>query len=503
MTRHDEDAIPVIVGVGEVVDRHADPAAVREPAALMAAALGEAEADAGARLLADLDSLDIINEISWPYVDPIKAVAERAGLSPRRAVYLPIGGQTPISAIHEAALRIARGDTAIAAVCGAESQHAVARAAKANVTLPWSARDLNHMPKRAASAQQPVARALEVATPTHVYPFYENAAQHAWGQTPAEGLADSAATWARYSAVAATREAAWLRRACLADEIATVSADNRPIAWPYVKLMVANPLVNQGAAVLLTSLGRARRAGISPQQMIRVLGGAAARETDDYLQRDVFHSVCAMRAVLNAVGALLPAGRDRFDRHELYSCFPCVPKMARRVLGLDDGEALTVTGGLTFFGAPLNDYMTHAVVAMVATLRARRGEFGLLYGQGGYATKHHAIAVTGADDIAPRLDDGYDVQAAAEALRRPIPQVAQDHVGPATLETFTVLFDRDGRPRHGVVIARPDPARRLMARVSADDREGIARLMSLSANPIGASGRTAAGADGILNWSFT
>ncbi len=27
--------------------------------------------------------------------------------------------------------------------------------------------------------------------------------------------------------------------------------------------------------------------------------------------------------------------------------------------------APTVTGGLTFFGAPLNNYMTHAAVAMV------------------------------------------------------------------------------------------------------------------------------------------
>jgi len=502
MTQRHEDRIPVIVGVGEVADRHADPAQVREPAALMAAALAGAEADAGAKLLTDLDSLDIINEISWPYADPAATLAAWLGVSPRRSVYQPVGGQTPITAVHEAALRIARGESAVAGVVGAESAHAVQRAMKSGITLPWSARDLTHVPKRAASAQQPIARTLEVATPAHVYPFYENAAQHAWGQSPDEGRRESAATWARFSAVAATRENAWLRRPHTAQEIEQVSAQNRPIAWPYSKLMVANPLVNQGAAVLLTSLGRARRAGIAAHRLIRILGGAAARETDDYLQRDVYHSVCAMRAVLDANVKLLPAGQDRFDRVELYSCFPCVPKMARRVLGMSGDDALTVTGGLTFFGAPLNNYMTHAAVAMVEALRAHSGEVGLLYGQGGYATKHHGIVLTASDQVAPQLDDGYDVQAEAEALRQPVPAVTLDHAGSAILETFTVLFDRDGRPRHGVVIARPDPGRRLMARVPGEDTEGLARLMSTSRNPIGLTGQTAPGPDGVLQWRF-
>ena len=41
----------------------------------------------------------------------------------------------------------------------------------------------------------------------------------------------------------------------------------------------------------------------------------------------------------------------------------------------------TVAGGLTFFGAPLNTYMTHAACAMVRKLR-NGAKLGLLYGQG-------------------------------------------------------------------------------------------------------------------------
>ncbi len=119
------DRVPVIVGVGEVTDRPADPLEGKEPVALMAEALRLAEADAGgARLLAALDSLDVVNEISWPYRDPVGRLC---------AVYGVVGGQTPVRYLHEAALRIARGESAVAAVCGAEAEHTVQRARRAGL----------------------------------------------------------------------------------------------------------------------------------------------------------------------------------------------------------------------------------------------------------------------------------------------------------------------------------------------------------------------------------
>ncbi len=497
-----KDRLPVIVGAGEITDRPADPMTALEPAALMAEALSRAGRDAGAGLLACVDSLDIINEISWPYKNPCAEVAARARLSPRRAVYGPIGGQTPVQAIHDAALRIAQGTSAVAAICGGEAEHSVRLASKLGLELPWSPRDSGQVPLRAGAFQQPIARKLDVAMPAHVYPFYENALQHALGQTPEEGQAESAALWASYSEVAAQRPDAWLSCRFNAQEIGCISAQNRMIAWPYPKLMTANPAVNQGAAILLTSAGNARRAGIPASRMIYVLGGAAASEPDDYLARDSYAKVRAMEAALRGAVRILPPGKDRFDRCELYSCFPCIPKMARRLLGLGGGVPLTVAGGLTFFGAPLNNYMTHAAAAMVEQLRASPGETGLLYGQGGYATKHHALVLaSGATPGGPLASD-YSVQKEAEALRAPVPRFFAEFEGSAILETFTVLFGRDGKPRHGVTIARPDPRTRLMARVPAGDAEGIAMLTSSRLNPIGLSGHTVLGADGVLEWRF-
>ena len=89
--------------------------------------------------------------------------------------------------------------------------------------------------------------------------------------------------------------------------------------------MVANPTVNMGAALLMTSLAKAREAGIAADKMIHVWGGASAEEPRDYLIRDQFFESHAQNAVLNAAMALAGGDGRAFDAIELYSCFPCVP----------------------------------------------------------------------------------------------------------------------------------------------------------------------------------
>src|SRR6185312_3192361 len=65
-----DDRIPVIVGIGEISDHPADLTTGLEPLALLEAALKRAEQDSGASLLRDIDSLDIVNFLSWRYSDP-------------------------------------------------------------------------------------------------------------------------------------------------------------------------------------------------------------------------------------------------------------------------------------------------------------------------------------------------------------------------------------------------------------------------------------------------
>jgi acetyl-CoA C-acetyltransferase len=494
-----EDRIPVIVGVGEIVDRPQQIAAGLEPLALLVEALKRAEADSGGKLLGEIDSLDIVNFLSWRYQDPARQLCGRLGIEPAHACYGPVGGESPIRYLHEAALRIARGESSVAAVCGAEAQSTATKAERAGVTLPWTpfAHDVPE-PKRGAAFQKPIAVTLGVFRPITVYPFYEAASAAHWGQSPREATAESGRLWSTYSDVASQNPNAWLKRRYSPDEITTPAPDNRLIAWPYTKLMVANPTVNMGGAVLITSLAKARAAGIAEDRLVYFRGGAAAEEPRDYLLRDRFFESHAQNAVLEAVMGLAGGDGKAFDAIELYSCFPCVPKMARRTLGLGADVQPTVTGGLTFFGAPLNTYMTHAACAMVRKLR-HGARLGLLYGQGGFVTKHHALVLS---RQAPQdqLSQETSVQAEADRHRGAGPDFVTEAGGKGSVESFTVIYGRGGDIEHGVAMLRTSANARALARVPARDGATLAHLLNMDRTPVGTFGDIVTADDGVLEW---
>jgi acetyl-CoA C-acetyltransferase len=493
-----EDRIPVIVGAGEIIDRPKEIAEGLEPLALLIEALKRAEQDSGGKLLGEIGSLDVVNFLSWRYQDPEVQLSDRLGIKPKHAYYGPVGGESPIRYLHEAAQRIARGECSVAAVCGAEAQSTATKAERAGVTLPWTpfAHDVPE-PKRGAAFQKPMAVKLGVFTPVTVYPFYEAATSAHWGQMPRQAMAESGTLWSAYSSVASQNPNAWLKRRFTPEEITTPTPDNRLIAWPYTKLMVANPTVNMGAAVLMTSLAKARAAGIAEDRLIHVWGGASAEEPRDYLIRDRFFESHAQNTVLKAVMDLVGDG-GAFDAIELYSCFPCVPKMARRTLGLGTEVQPTVTGGLTFFGAPLNTYMTHAACAMVRKLRSG-ARLGLLYGQGGFVTKHHTLVLS---RQAPQheLAQETSVQAEADRHRGAVPKFVTEANGNGTVESFTVIYARNGEVDHGVVMLRTADHARALARVPAHDGATLAHLMNMDHTPVGSSGDIVTADDGILEW---
>lgn len=494
-----DDRVPVIVGIGEIVDRPKEITEGLEPLILLEQALRRAEADSGAKLLGEIGSLDIVNFLSWRYRDPEIQLANRLGIAPARAYYGPVGGESPIRYLHEAAQRIARGECSVAAVCGAEAQSTATKAERAGVELPWTpfAHDVPE-PKRGAAFQKPMAVKLGVFRPVTVYPIYEAATSAHWGQTPRQAIAESGELWSRYSQVAAQNPNAWLKRRFTPEEITTPTADNRLIAWPYTKLQVANPTVNMGAALLMTSLAKARAAGIPEDRLIHVWGGASAEEQRDYLLRDQFFQSHPQNAVLKAVLDLVGGDGRAFDAIELYSCFPCVPKMARRTLGLGPDVQPTVTGGLTFFGAPLNTYMTHAACAMVRRLRGG-AKLGLLYGQGGFVTKHHGLVLSRQAPRAPLAQD-TSVQAEADRQRGQVPDFVTEAAGKGAVESFTAIYGRNNEVEHGVVMLRTEANARALARVPTSDSATLAHLLNLDRSPVGSSGDIATAEDGVLEW---
>jgi acetyl-CoA acetyltransferase len=483
------DRTPVIIGVGEVIDRPADPMLAMEPLALMEAAVRAADADAGGGFLGRIDSIDVIHQISWRYDRVAQRLSDRLGINPARAVYGHPGGETPTTRMHDAAMRIMNGNSLVAVVTGGEASHAVAKARAAKLELPWTPRA--ERPENiivAGTYMSSTAMRHGIASPIYIYPIYENAAVHGWGQTPAQAREESGQIWAAMSQVAAQNPYSWSKQAFSADEITMPTPDNRMVAWPYTKRMSANNAVNKGAAVILTNLALARAASIAEDRIVYIHGGFAAGEPLDYLDRDQYRHCTSQEAVLQAAMRLAPTGG--FDRHELYSCFPIVPKMARRVLGLSVDAPMTVTGGLSFNGAAFNSYMTQATCAMVRSLRETPSEGALLYGQGGaLMNQHHALVVGSGPPDPASLMMPRDVQDEANARRVPVPTVDPTYAGPATVESFSFVVDRDGAPAYGSVIGLTPEGTRVFAQVAAEDTDTVASLLVTDSSAIGTAGK--------------
>jgi hypothetical protein len=146
--------------------------------------------------------------------------------------------------------------------------------------------------------------------------------------------------------------------------------------------------------------------------------------------------------------------------------------------------------------------MTHAAAAMVRGLREQRGRLALLYGQGEFLTKHHAVILASAPPDGFELKPDYSVQSSADALRGTAPALVLEYSGTASIETFTVVYDREGAASFGTIIARTGEGARLMARVRADDAASLAVLTNLDISPIGRSGQVRRSDDGLLHWTM-
>ena len=499
--------IPVIIGVGQINDRDRVNDGEQNTAGssldslgLMEAALRAADRDAGGGWLRRLDSLGVVDQISYPELGDVSVpLAKRVGATPGicyKSGYA--SGDSPLLLLNEAANRIGAGDIKVAAIVGGEALRTAARRTAASGPGGVSA---DNAVRAVAMRRGPSYRhRYGLIAPVDVYPLYENAGRAAYGQTLAQGQAESAAIWSRFSEVAQSNPGAWLRRRVSAEEIKTVSAANRPIAFPYCKLMVANSSVNQGAGFIVTSLTEARARGISDDRLIFVGRGAAAHEPVDLMARANYAESPSMSVSLRKALELNGLVTADLDHVELYSCFPCVPKMARRVIDWPLERAASVFGGLTFGGGPVGNYMSHAVVSMVLALR-RDGRHGLLFANGGLATHNHSIVLSRAPPAPNIFPQNFDFQAEADALRGTAPPVQEDYLGPATVETYTVLYDREGLAQQGAIIGRAPNGARFIAKVPAVDSATIHWLTSGEQEPVGMPGTAVRGADGDTWWA--
>ncbi|MFV0275623.1 MAG: enoyl-CoA hydratase-related protein, partial [Parahaliea sp.] len=92
------------------------------------------------------------------------------------------------------------------------------------------------------------------------------------------------------------------------------------------------------------------------------------------------------------------------------------------------------------------------------------------------------------------------LQALADERRDPPPPVLEEYSGPATIETYTVHYGRDGEPLQGVVILRTPSGERTMARVVPRAAASLSLLTSWESSAVGVTGEVRNDAFGKPTW---
>jgi acetyl-CoA C-acetyltransferase len=230
------------------------------------------------------------------------------------------------------------------------------------------------------------------------------------------------------------------------------------VGLPYPKLMNSNNDVDQAAALLMCSVERARALGVPDDRWVFVHAGAECHEHPFVSHRWCYAETPAIRAGGRAVLDLAGVGIDDVEVIDLYSCFPSAVQLGAASLGLSLDRQLTRTGGLSFAGGPWNNYVMHAIVTVMTDLRQRPGASGLVWANGGFATKH-AFGVYGTAPPAAGFrwacpQEEIDAQP-ARVLAAPA-----EAAGTATVEAYTVMHDRGGQPEAGFAACRLADGRR-------------------------------------------
>jgi acetyl-CoA acetyltransferase len=271
--------VPILVGVGDIINRNLGVHHAAEPAELMLDAITIALQDTGLspQLVADLktniDSIDGVRTWTWPYPDLPGLLSERLGAKPSHTYCSPHAGNQPAKLVDEAARRIAKGDTKLAVVTGGEALASLAACAKAGVMPPpnWTPVEKPVTQVFAPSISE-MAKGIgakhTIGAPIQVYPLFENGLRAQRGQSLEDNNTESAKLYAEFAQVANKNPLAWNfpRTAETEDTIGSVSSRNRMICSPcttdrhscHAKLTSSRPSVDE-----CLQYGESRRSSIT------------------------------------------------------------------------------------------------------------------------------------------------------------------------------------------------------------------------------------------------
>jgi acetyl-CoA C-acetyltransferase len=485
------DNTPILIGAGEFSERLDDAdyqgqANIELAAQACREAIADTATDEIAQHIDVIAAVRTFEDSSAAFAGPFgkaknfpRAIAELININPEQAIWDVSGGQSPQRLVIELAEKIAAGSFNVGLITGAEAISTARHFKSEGLTPDWSVATDGPVEERGAGLAGIVTFYMmqnQLTAAPAVYGLFDNARRGKLGLTEDQYRLDMGKLFAPFTKVAANNPHAMSKAEFSAEEIATISAENRMIASPYTRRMVARDQVNQSAALIITSVGKAREFGVPEDKWVYLHGYAETTERMLHEREDMAQSPAAALAAKTAlINAETSADQMRF--FDLYSCFPAPVYNICDELGIafDDPRGLTVTGGLPFFGGAGNNYSMHAIAEMIRKLRREPGSKGFVGANGGFMSKYAAAIYS----TEPRAFVPFSSKALQREINSwPVPDMSFDADGEATIETYTVIYTK-GVASSLIVVGRlKHNNARFIATSQPDDKETLEQFMA-------------------------
>jgi acetyl-CoA C-acetyltransferase len=495
----DKAKVPVLVGTAQLVHR-AKTQTQLDPLDMMADSSRAAAEDATLGGLAGVDTLYVVNCLSRELGAPEQDLSTLLDIRPARTGYSLVGATAPQWFVNRAAEDIYSGRSEVVLICGAEAFYTEAELPPLGrgMELLFSEDEQTLAQRFAGDVRRPLT-ALEMqyglVLPVTMYAFFENALRAHWGMSIPDHSKELSAFCAGFSQIASRNPFSWFREAKTAEQIATVTEDNRMVVFPYTKWMCSNMTVNQSAALIMTSLAKAEGLGIPQDKMVFLRGSGDAEDRFLVCERPHLWASPSVAEAVDAALGKIPLSLDEVEYLDFYSCFPSAPRVAREMLEIlpDDPRPLTITGGMPYFGGSGNNYALHAICRMIDILRKNPESYGLVQALSWFISKH-SVGVYKAD---PGARPWTPQNLKAKDGSYPGVRVVPEPQGSVRIESYALTYGREGRPRSATVFCRDANDNRCIASVAPDP--DVLEQMTRE-EPIGRPGTVAHDPAESKNW---
>ena len=396
------DNTPVIVGVGDIIDKRKVDGP--DPLTLLGQASEIAFEDTGIKNVIDyLDAIGVVrfsvdfstatNQSRFGYSNFPRSLANKIGVKKDISeLYSGMGGNAPQVLLQEISKKIHANEIHCALISGGEVLQTMISKLKSGEKLNWED-SAGGEPEIIGINDEGFSKEEKkhyMDLPSNVYPIFANAIRSSKSQSSEEHLRECSELFSKFSKVASLNPKAWFPKFRTPEEIEEISDSNRLVGLPYTKYLNSMIRVNMASSLVVMSEKLTKELKIPQNKKVYIHGSCVLNDIWNVSKRPSLNESPAIRECGKEVLSQAGISLSEISFLDIYSCFPSAVQIAQKELSLDsnDDRPLTVTGGLPYFGGPGNAYTMFSSSEMVRKLRSNPNEYGMITANSWFLTKH-------------------------------------------------------------------------------------------------------------------